>query len=314
MATVTAPKTESLSEFFAGVGGALDKENHVIRGVKLLGLESKNGRSYLPVAVKAALRLYEGAKVNVNHPKGRPDQPRDYQDRLGNTRNVEYREGLGLYGDLHYNPAHPVAAQLEHDAAHSPDSVGLSHNVEARTSKRDGKTVVESIVRVQSVDLVADPATTGGLFEHEEPEMSIAEMTVEAILAARPDLTDAVLTEAKQSSEAKDAATKLALLEAENKALKAEKAAQDRKAAVDAKLVESKLPETVLTESIKTVAYGMDDAGLTAFIESLQVISKGLPVRSSGKAKSDEQDAGRFTESQDAAPINPKAVASKYRG
>jgi hypothetical protein len=43
--------------------------------------------------------------------------------------------------------------------------VGLSHNVEARTSRHDGQTIVEQILRVNSVDLVADPATTRGLFE-----------------------------------------------------------------------------------------------------------------------------------------------------
>jgi hypothetical protein len=43
--------------------------------------------------------------------------------------------------------------------------VGFSHNVEARTSRRGDRVVVEVITRVQSVDLVADPATTRGLFE-----------------------------------------------------------------------------------------------------------------------------------------------------
>lgn len=295
MATVTAPRSERLIEFTAVGGGTIDKESHVIRGVKLLGLESKNGRSYLPSACKQAISLYEGAKINVNHPKGRPDQPRDYQDRLGTSRNVEYREGLGLYGDLHYNPKHPVAAQLEYDAEHNPGNVGLSHNVEARTSKRDGKTVVESIIRVQSVDLVADPATTGGLFEHiEEPEMSLAEMTIEQIFSARPDLKSAALSEAKQSQEAKDAAAKLALLEAENAALKAEKSAAAHKAEVDAKLTEAKLPEAVLTEAIRGVCYDMDDAKLGPYIESLKDIAKGLPAKS-GKPQSGEQIAEQIT-------------------
>ncbi|MGO9597438.1 MAG: hypothetical protein ACLP7Q_05395, partial [Isosphaeraceae bacterium] len=51
------------------------------------------------------------------------------------------------------------------DAEHAAENVGFSHNVEARTSRRGDRVVVEAILRVQSVDLVADPATTRGLFE-----------------------------------------------------------------------------------------------------------------------------------------------------
>ena len=51
-----------------------------------------------------------------------------------------------------------------------PENVGFSHNVEAKTSRRADRVVVEAITRVQSVDLVADPATTRGLFESDLPE------------------------------------------------------------------------------------------------------------------------------------------------
>ena len=50
------------------------------------------------------------------------------------------------------------------DAEHAAENVGFSHNVEAG-GPRDDRVVVEAITRVQSVDLVADPATTRGLFE-----------------------------------------------------------------------------------------------------------------------------------------------------
>ena len=124
----------------------------------------KNRPAYLPETLRRAIPLYEGAKVNVNHPAGSPTSPRSYADRIGTIRNVT-ADGGGLRGDLHANPKHAIAEQLMWDAEHAPDAVGLSHNVEARTSRRDGKTIVEEIVRVQSVDLVADPASTRGLFE-----------------------------------------------------------------------------------------------------------------------------------------------------
>ena len=159
---------EFLTERIAFSGGRVDAVNHVIRNVKILGTESRNGREYPPATIRAAASKYEGAKVNVNHPKGSPSSPRDYQDRIGSLQNVRV-DGAGLYGDLKYNPGHPVAPMLEYDAEHNPGACGLSHNVQARTSRGvGGKLVVEAIERVTSVDLVADPATTGGLFEHVE--------------------------------------------------------------------------------------------------------------------------------------------------
>jgi hypothetical protein len=56
------------------------------------------------------------------------------------------------------------------DAEHEPANVGLSHNVLARTIRDGAITVVEAITKVESVDLVADPATTRGLFEQTDPE------------------------------------------------------------------------------------------------------------------------------------------------
>ncbi len=159
--------SEQLQEYCdsRGVRMRVDRESGVIRGVKILGLKSRNGRSYLPEALREAAALYENAKVNVNHPKGHPASPRDYQDRLGQIRGVELRPEEGLFGDLHFNPKHALAEQLAWDAEHAPENVGFSHNVEARTSKNGEEVVVEAITRVQSVDLVADPATTRGLFE-----------------------------------------------------------------------------------------------------------------------------------------------------
>lgn len=295
MATVTAPKTEHLTEY-ASIGGALDKEAHVIRGVKLLGLESKNGRSYLPVAAKNALRMYEGAKINVNHPKGSPSSPRDYQDRLGTARNVEFREGLGIYGDLHYNPGHPVAAQLEHDAQHSPESVGLSHNVEARTSKRDGKTVVESIVRVQSVDLVADPATTGGLFENiEEPEMSLAELTLEQIVSERADI-----------KAIQEAACECESLKAELESLRAEKKSREHREHVEAKLVSASI---AVTEQNIDIACSLPEEKLSVYIESLQAAVKPAGQ----KPKSSEQTTA-VTESKFASVNDTNSFVAAITG
>ncbi len=172
----------------------VDRNSGVIRGVKLLGLRSRNGRRYQQHALADAVSLYEGAKVNINHPKGHPLSPRDYQDRLGVIRGVELRTQEGLFGDLHFNPKHALSEQLMWDAEHASQNVGLSHNVLARTARDGDDTVVEAITKVQSIDLVADPATTQGLFEQQRdanatpPAVAWSELTIEDLALHRPDL------------------------------------------------------------------------------------------------------------------------------
>ncbi len=165
--TATTQTNETLQEFagWHGPDVRVDRAAGVIRGVKILGLRSRNGRVYLPEALAQAAPLYEDAKVNLNHPKDQPARPRDYQDRIGAIRNVALRDGEGLFADFHFNPKHALAEQLAWDAEHAPANVGFSHHVQARTARRGDDLVVEAITRVESVDLVADPATTRGLFE-----------------------------------------------------------------------------------------------------------------------------------------------------
>jgi phenylpyruvate tautomerase PptA (4-oxalocrotonate tautomerase family) len=186
---------EKLQEYVdsRGLRVRLDREAGILRGVKVLGLESRNGRSYLPAALAQAGPLYEGAKVNVNHPRGNPSGPRDYQDRIGTMQDVVVRPGEGVFADLHFNPKHALAEQLMWDAEHAPENVGFSHNVEARTARQGERVVVEAITRVLSVDLVADPATTRGLFESADAASSLwAGLTVEELARQRPDLIEAV--------------------------------------------------------------------------------------------------------------------------
>jgi hypothetical protein len=166
----------------------VDRTAGVIRGVKLLGLRSKNGRRYRENALSEAAALYEGAKVNINHPKGHPLSPRDYQDRLGVISGVEFRPQQGLFGDLHFNPKHALSEQLMWDAENASQNVGLSHNVLARTAREGDETVVEAITKVQSIDLVADPATTRGLFEQEATAVVWDRLTLEELELHRPDL------------------------------------------------------------------------------------------------------------------------------
>jgi len=145
--------------------GRIDRRRGVIHGVKILGLTSRNNRRYPPATLLEAIPLYQNAKVNLNHPDGNPTEPRRYQDRFGLVRNVRVVEDEGLFADFHFNPKHLYAEQLLWDAENAPENVGFSHNIEAEVMQENDMQVVQKIVAVRSVDLVADPATTQGLFE-----------------------------------------------------------------------------------------------------------------------------------------------------
>jgi hypothetical protein len=152
---------------YAAIGnGRVDRSANVVRGVKIVGTSSRNRREYPIDTLRQAIPMYEGAKVYFDHQSNsRSNDPRGYAEQFGTLRGIR-AEADGLYGDLHYNPKHRLAEQFAYDAEHSPNSVGLSHNIMAESGvNASGTTVAKKIRKVQSVDLVTDPATTGGLFE-----------------------------------------------------------------------------------------------------------------------------------------------------
>ncbi|MEK6237710.1 MAG: hypothetical protein N2C14_23625, partial [Planctomycetales bacterium] len=139
-----------LREYVSGGKLSVDRDQGVLRGVKLLGMESRNGSRYTVAALRQAAPLYEGAKVYVNHPpRGQESRPRDYRDCIGAVREIQLRED-GLYADFHFNPKHALAEQLMWDAQHAPANVGFSHHAQGRGRQEDGRFLVEEIVEVRS--------------------------------------------------------------------------------------------------------------------------------------------------------------------
>lgn len=157
--------TVRLIEFTSVADARVDRAQAMIRDVRVLGLESSNKNVYAAAAIAKAIPLYEQAMVHLNHPpRGREQEVRRYEERIGRLVNVRVDAG-GLRGDLSINPKHPHAEQLFWDAEHSPASVGLSHNAEGAGRYKGERFVVEEILSVRSVDLVTDPATARSLFE-----------------------------------------------------------------------------------------------------------------------------------------------------
>lgn len=162
----------------------IDRQERVIRDVKILGRQSRNGRIYSDRAMAEAAALYEDCDVNIDHPaEGEAALSRKLADGFGVLRNVRV-EGEAVFGDLLYFDEHPLAALVLERAERAPSGFGLSHNATGRLTHKGGQTVVESIERVLSVDLVRHPATSSGLFEsaHQRSQEVIEEL---AALARR---------------------------------------------------------------------------------------------------------------------------------
>ncbi|MHC4180492.1 MAG: hypothetical protein ACYSWU_23565 [Planctomycetota bacterium] len=295
-----------------GVRLGVDRESGVIRGVKLLGLESTNGRTYLKEAVARAAGLYEGAKVNVDHQTGKTDGPRSYGDRIGLIENVRLDQGDGgLRGDLRANPKHRLFEQLAWDAEHSPNSVGFSHDIVGKTTSRGGRTVVEEITRVSSVDLVADPATTRGLFEQvgdgeEAIDMAQETLTVASLRTDYPGLVDEIIREDRKAQANGEEATNLRErcdhLEAENKTLRetvdkyeATAALDQKRQEIDAAIKEAKLPAELVTDVFRGQLMEAEDSkAVKALIEDRLSVAK--PTRQAPTSKEQIQEGDGHTQ------------------
>lgn len=149
----------------------LDEEKGVLRGVRALGLESKNGKRYSKAAVKGAIPLLENAKIFFDHAATDDDGndlPRKFGDRFGRLKEVTQNEDGSASGSIHYNPRHARAAEFVWYARNDPSGIGLSIVGAGKGSTQsDGIKIVEQITHIASVDIVDGPATVMGLFEQE---------------------------------------------------------------------------------------------------------------------------------------------------
>lgn len=297
------PQTANLREYVQSTGPLrVDRDKGIVYGVKVLGLESKNGRTYSAKAVNEARSLYEGAKVNIDHRVKGSDQ-RSYGERFGQLRNVVVDQA-GLRADLHYNPKHSIAEQFAWDAENEPSNVGLSHDVEGRMAKRDGKDVVEAITKVNSVDLVADPATTRGLYESthstlENEAVDYKTLTLDALKAERPDLFKAFAESLSESEQAKAAAAELKAAKAKLDEYETRERVAVLEATIAKEIKDAKLAEHLVTDVFKaSLREAKDATARKALIDDRAAIGK--PPEAGGRVTSREQgadDSQHYTES-----------------
>lgn len=150
----------------------VDAEAGVIRNVKFLGNDSENGRRYGLKVRQQSIGLYEGCRVNLNHPEGR-NLERRVQDWVGELVNVRAQTD-GNYGDLRLRTKHPEYEGLIEAASKFWKNFGLSHVAFGDEVKKGNVQDVRSIDQVMSVDIVTEPATCSNLFESRGRTMATA--------------------------------------------------------------------------------------------------------------------------------------------
>lgn len=168
----TATKFTLREDVYSGDKLHVDRENGVIRNVRILGEQSKNGRRYTAQARQQACSLYEGVHVHIDHPRDEQQLDRNFGDWFGTLENCRALQD-GVYGNMPFLKAHPMAEAICEQAERFPRHFGLSHVAIGHVETSGGEEIVESIDEVDSVDLVRRPATNQGLFESQrEPTVS----------------------------------------------------------------------------------------------------------------------------------------------
>lgn len=161
----------------------VDAEEGVIRGVKVLGSESRNNRSYTEKALNSAASLYEGVDVFFDHRNPNQTSDRGFAEGFGTLKGCKVNtEKGGVFADLHYLKSHPLH-EMVLERIERGMRFGLSHDAEGRISPSDGGgIVVDDLERVHSVDIVLNPATNAGLFESLQTEEKTVKRKVIAVL------------------------------------------------------------------------------------------------------------------------------------
>ncbi len=142
-------------------------EAGVMANVVILGQKSRNRRFYTEEAMRGAVSLYEGKAVYISH-AGDKVKHRPAQERYGRLTRVRFDEASKkLRGDLVYlESQQQMTAMVKEDLSRKLNFFGLSHVADGVWHRdTEGTQIVTKIEKVDTVDLVSDPATVTSLRE-----------------------------------------------------------------------------------------------------------------------------------------------------
>lgn len=158
---------------FDGAEFVEEAGKRIVKNVVMLGPQSSHGYSYRQEAMAKAVQggLYEGVRIFINH--AAPGEKRDLMHLAGVFRDARH-EGGKIRGNAHL--LDDAYGRKFWDIAKTvPEAAGCSHVADGKLVRNpsDGKSYVEEISKVYSVDLVVQGATTRNVFEAQLAEGNI---------------------------------------------------------------------------------------------------------------------------------------------
>lgn len=178
--STAALKTYAVQEAAARFDQAtrVDRDANIVRDVVILGYESENGRRYTRMAMEAAIGLYDGVPVKIDHPAPEDARKsREFDTTWGwiqNPRVVMENGQPKMRGDVQYLASHASTNTILERIEKHPTKQGLSHNADIDGDWVETVFEVRQITEVRSVDLVENPATTRGIFESRTGGQTVA--------------------------------------------------------------------------------------------------------------------------------------------
>lgn len=150
--------------------------------------ESLNGNVYSPEVLQAAIPLFEGVQMFVDHPTRSQQRERpegSVRDLAGKVSAVQW-DATGLRARALISESAGWLRTLVREGI----AGDLSINAEGQGRKENGKFIVEAITRVNSVDFVTKGAARGRILEAiaAYQPASWEDLTLEAVAAHRPDI------------------------------------------------------------------------------------------------------------------------------
>jgi hypothetical protein len=149
--------------------GAVDRRNNTVRGIRVVGPRSRNGRKYPPHVTAKHIALFS-APCNIGHhydPRTMVPIEVPPDKKFGRVVNPRV-QGDGINGDLKYNPEHAFAKPFLWACENDPSEYSFSvlQRVKWKQGRdADGDLVAESILEVASIDIVTDGGTNTTVFE-----------------------------------------------------------------------------------------------------------------------------------------------------
>ena len=181
----------------------VDTDTNRARVILLKSGWSKNKRFYSPDVLGEAVSLFEGAKCYLDHEDVKGISNRSVRELAGFYENVAFINNR-LEGDLQFldTEAGKIGLALAQESIkHNKPLAGLSLKGLGKLRKTKEGYIVEELQKVNSVDIVSEPAAGGEfikLYESIMEDDEMKDLTIEKLKTERPDLVQEITDEVEE--------------------------------------------------------------------------------------------------------------------